>query len=233
MSHRTLFAAALLAGSVIFPAGAAELGGKSLLSQDFEARNVVQIEVGDFHFTPGQLAPLHTHVAPVFGYVAKGTIFYQVEGQQPQILKTGDAFYEPVGRNILHFDNASKTEEAIFVDYNFERSGEPFIVFPKPLTEKIDRRAFPSESLDGGKVSHMEVREEYLAPAAKLAGAAPGEKVAAYVADGQVSVKIGNEAPILYLPGQSFYVAEAGQAMVNPSTEKPAKLILFHLSKGN
>ena len=69
-------------------------GTIKLLTANFAPRQVVQVEVGDFHFTPGQVAPIHTHDAPAIGYVAKGMIIYQIEGEKPQILREGDAFYE-------------------------------------------------------------------------------------------------------------------------------------------
>jgi len=47
-----------------------------LLTANFEPRKVVKIEAGDFHFAPGQIAPIHTHAAPAVGYVAKGQILY-------------------------------------------------------------------------------------------------------------------------------------------------------------
>ena len=100
-----------------------------LLTAHFEPRQVVQVEIGDFHFVPGQVAPIHTHAAPAVGYVAKGQIIYQVEGERQQILSAGDVFYEPVGPRILRFDNASATEEAIFLDFNLEQVDEPFILF--------------------------------------------------------------------------------------------------------
>ena len=53
------------------------------------------------------------------------------------LLSEGDAFFEPFGPRILRFDNASATEEAVFIDFNLQQAGEPFIVFEKPLTEKI------------------------------------------------------------------------------------------------
>lgn len=212
-------------------AHAGEVSSRKLLVEQFDARPVVQVEIGDFHFAPGQLAPLHTHAAPVFGYVSKGSIFYQVEGQQPQLLKAGDAFYEPVGPNILHFDNASKTEEAIFTDLNFEREGEPFIVFPKPLTEKIDRRSFPSEKLDGRVVNSMRVEEETLPAGAALPLHDNKEVAFSYVAQGSVSVTVHGEAPIIYLAGQTFYMPKrAGDSKVsNASKTESAKLANFYL----
>jgi len=227
------FATVALASPLVASAGDGhgDSGARRLLTQRFEPRPVARVEIGDFHFVPGQLAPLHTHVAPVFGYVSKGSIYYQVAGQPPQVLKTGDVFYEPVGPDIVHFDNASKTEEAIFTDFNFERDGEPFIVFPAPLTEKIDRRSFPSRQLDGATVNTMDVVEQVLRPAASLA--LPGSRATAYVyvVQGSVSVTVRGEAPILYLAGQTFYAPShaSDSRVVNPSKSDPAKLVVFEL----
>lgn len=234
-SHRVTAAiAATLILAVALVASAGEIPGKKLLAQQFEPRPVSQVEVGDFHFTPGQLAPVHTHVAPVFGYVSKGSIYYQVEGQKPQLLKAGDAFYEPAGPNILHFDNASKTEEAVFTDFNFERTAEPFIVFPAPPAEKIDRRSFPTETLDGAIVNTMEVYEQSLSPSEKLDLPAGAATAFAYVAQGSVSVEISGQAPIIYLTGQTFYAPKPGDGtrVVNVSKSGAAKVIAFHLSNG-
>lgn len=233
MSHRVAAAVvAMLTLAAALGASVGEIQGKKLLGQQFEARPVSQVEIGDFHFTPGQIAPIHTHAAPVFGYVSKGSIYYQVEGQKPQLLKAGDAFYEPVGPNILHFDNPSKTEEAVFTDFNFERAGEPFIVFPAPPTERIDRRSFPTETLDGAIVDTMEVYEQSLSPSEKLDLPAGRETAYAYVAQGSMSVQICGQAPIVYLAGQTFYEPKAGGGtrVVNASNSSVAKVIAFHLS---
>ena len=224
-------AAALAAGFTVI-AQAGELPSKKLLTQQFDARPVSKVEVGDFHFLPGQLAPKHTHAAPVFGYVSKGEIYYQIEGHEPVLLKTGDAFYEPVGTNILHFDNASKTDEAIFTDLNFEREGEPFIIFPAPLTGKIDRRSLPSALPDVASADTMNVYERKLGPAAALAFPSPGETVFGYVASGSLSVQVRGEAPIVYPAGQTFQQPKnvAGSTVVNASKSDDTRVITFHLS---
>ena len=110
----TVALAATITAAAFTDAASASTGVSSvkLLTAQFEPRQVVQVEVGDFHFTPGQVAPIHTHAAPAVGYVVKGEIIYQVEGEKQQILSAGDVFYEPVGPRILRFDNASATEEA-------------------------------------------------------------------------------------------------------------------------
>ncbi|MBL4720674.1 MAG: cupin domain-containing protein, partial [Alphaproteobacteria bacterium] len=139
------FAIAISTTALVGPAAAGSPDNSvKLLSAHFDARTVTQIEVGGFHFKPGQVAPIHTHTAPAVGYVAKGMIIYQVEGEKPQILREGDAFFEPTGQRILRFDNASATEKAIFIDFNLEQAGEPFIVFEAKPTEAIDRRTLPT-----------------------------------------------------------------------------------------
>lgn len=235
MSTRTVLSiavSALIAAALPVVAQAGQAPVRKLLTQKFEARNISQVEIGDFHFLPGQLAPKHTHVAPVFGYVSKGAIVYQIEGQEPVTLQAGDAFYEPVGPNILHFDNASKTEEAVFTDFNFEREGEPFIVFPAPLTEKIDRRSFPSEKLGAVTANTMNVFEHNLLPGEVVAAPKADETGYAYVAKGSISVKVRGEAPIVYLAGQTFYQPRnaADTLVVNASKTDAAKLISFRLS---
>ncbi|MDF1795188.1 MAG: hypothetical protein P1U63_01495 [Coxiellaceae bacterium] len=40
-----------------------------------------------------------------------------MEGQEPTVLNTGDAFFEPANTNIVQFDNASDSEGASFIAY--------------------------------------------------------------------------------------------------------------------
>ncbi|MYM24851.1 cupin domain-containing protein [Duganella sp. FT135W] len=226
----TPIAAALLA-AIFSHASAADVGRKVLMSESFEPRALGRLDIGDFHFVPGQLAPLHTHAAPAFGYVSKGQIVYQVAGREPQLLKEGDVFYEPVGPEIVHFDNASSTEEAIFTDLNVLRKGDPFIVFSKPLTEKIDRRTFPSELVDGRTVNHMDVIELTLDAGARLSPPASSDVVTMYVAKGTASVEVKGEAPVLYSAGQTFFAPKpaAGSAVTNGSGSERVILLAFEL----
>ncbi len=223
-AFRTL--AAVLAATAVFAGTApAQDRRQLLLDIDFAPRDVAQVEIGDFHFAPGQLAPVHTHAAPAIGYVSKGTILYQVEGQPMQVLKAGDAFYEPVGPRILHFDNASKTEEAVFTDFNLEQAGEPFIVFPKPPTEKIDRRTFPTAPVGVTGATRA------VAYADELSAATPRsetlhEPVVGYVAGGTVAVQVGQAAPQTVAQGQSFYAA-AGDTLRLAAKGSAARIVTF------
>lgn len=201
-----------------------------LLTAKFEPRQVVQVEVGDFHFLPGQVAPVHTHDAPAIGYVAKGSILYQVEGEKPQILNEGDAFYEPAGPKILRFDNASATEEAIFIDFNLEQEGEPFIVFEEQPTEAIDRRGLPTIDLVDQVVEQADIYSNDIAAGSSVT-LGQGQPTLGLVAEGVVELRVKAGAVQRLVAGQSFEVPVdlAALTVTNASSEVPAKVITFVL----
>ena len=202
-----------------------------LLTASFEPRQVVQVEVGDFRFKPGQVAPIHTHDAPTVGYVAKGEIIYQVEGERQQILRAGDVFYEPAGPRILRFDNASATEEAVFLDFNLEQVGEPFIVFEKPPTEAIDRRSLPTIDIADRSVDQVDI---YVTEIAKSGSAktSTAEPSLGLVAEGVVELQVSGKPARRYVAGQSFALAgnNTHATFVNDSKDVPAKVITFRLN---
>lgn len=71
-----------------------------------EARTIrVTLAPGD----PG--APPHRHPGPVFGYVTQGEILFELEGQQPRVLKAGDALFEP-GGDVIHYQGANNLPDA-------------------------------------------------------------------------------------------------------------------------
>jgi len=201
-----------------------------LLTAKFEPRQVVKIEAGDFHFIPGQPAPIHTHIAPAVGYVSKGQILYQVEGEKPKLLREGEAFHEPAGPRILRFDNASATEEAIFIDFNLQQEGEPFIVFEQTPTEAIDRRMLPTVYLDGRRVDQVDIFVSELDPsgAKKLEKREP---MLGYVAEGIVKLKVKGKGTQRIVAGGSFSLPadKSTATLVNASSEVSAKVISFYL----
>lgn len=224
--------AATVAAGFIATAATAEIGDSTvkLLTANFDARNVVQVEVGDFHFLPGQIAPIHTHSAPAIGYVAKGSIIYQVEGENPQILNEGNAFYEPVGPRILRFDNASATQEAIFLDFNLEQVGEPFIVFETAPTVAIDRRTLPTFDLKDAVIDQVDVFSTDIAAGGSLLLKADAPTVG-IVAEGVIELQVNGKVIQRVFAGQSFALPQDGSAtwVVNASAEVRAKVITFLL----
>lgn len=213
-----------------------EITRTKLLTAHFDSRTLAQIEAGSFHFLPGQTAPLHTHQAPAVGYVAKGSILYQVEGEQPVLLKAGDAFYEPAGPKILRFDNASATDKAVFIDFNFQQKEEPFIVFNAPLTEAIDRRAMPTMTLNGQTIDDVTIDEvnvfrTELTPnhQQQLNSAMP---LLGYVAQGSVKLRRPGKKIERYNAGESYAIpANQKVTLYSASTELSAEVISFEMSQ--
>ena len=201
-----------------------------LLTAKFAPRQVKQVEAGDFHFKPGQVAPIHTHSAPAVGYVAKGAIIYQIEGEKPQVLRAGDAFFEPTGQRILRFDNASATEEAVFIDFNLEQTGEPFIVFEKKLTQAIDRRPLPTVDLGGKSVKQVDIYTTDLPHSASL-NLAAREPTLGFVAEGVIELRVKGKATQRIIAGKSFALPRAGSeaTVTNASSETSARVITFRL----
>jgi quercetin dioxygenase-like cupin family protein len=66
-------------------------------------------------FAPGQPTGLHRHPVSTVGVVTAGSFNFHPEGGPPRLLRTGDGFFEPAGRTILRFDNASACEPAEIV----------------------------------------------------------------------------------------------------------------------
>jgi quercetin dioxygenase-like cupin family protein len=220
-------AAAAFTGPVNAGAGVSSV---KLLTAQFESRKVVQVEIGDFHFTPGQVAPVHTHAAPAVGYVAKGEIIYQVEGEKQQILRAGDVFYEPVGPRILRFDNASATEEAIFLDFNLEQVDEPFIVFEQAPTEAIDRRSLPTIDLVDRTVDRVDIYTSELDRSGSMV-VEGDEPLLGLVAEGVIELRVDGKPKQRIAAGGSFSLAGANSSakIVNASSEVIAKVITFRL----
>jgi quercetin dioxygenase-like cupin family protein len=80
-------------------------------------RSVERVEIKRIELAPGQAAGLHQHPCPVVGYIVDGIIDFQIEGESAHRLTRGDAFFEPNRVRIAHFDNASRTDPAIFVAF--------------------------------------------------------------------------------------------------------------------
>jgi quercetin dioxygenase-like cupin family protein len=63
---------------------------KSLLTATLAPAKLTQhIEIKQIELEPGQAAGLHRHPCPVVGYVAAGTIQFQIRGQTAQLLPPG------------------------------------------------------------------------------------------------------------------------------------------------
>ena len=81
------------------------------------SKTTQRVEIKQIDFVPGQATGLHHHPCPVAGYIASGSVTFQVEGEPQKTLHAGDAFFEPPNKKMLHFDNASTTEPMTFVAF--------------------------------------------------------------------------------------------------------------------
>jgi len=100
-----------------------------LLDAALEARpEIGHVRSARIELAPGQETGRHRHPCDVVGYVAAGTIRFQVEGEGERILGAGDAFHEPAGAPIAHFDNASADEPATFIAFYLLPPGEDTLI---------------------------------------------------------------------------------------------------------
>jgi quercetin dioxygenase-like cupin family protein len=102
-----------------------EIHRKSLLAAALsDAKLIERVEVQQIDLPPGQTVGLHRHPCPVVGYVSTGAINFQIEGEPTQRLSSGDAFFEPSGARVAHFDNASQSLGATFIAFYLLANGQ-------------------------------------------------------------------------------------------------------------
>ena len=86
----------------------------SLPQMDGSHLRAIVVEV---NYEPGEKDKPHSHPCPVIGYVAKGTIRFQVKGGVETVYKAGESFYEPPNGVHQVSANASDTEPATLIAY--------------------------------------------------------------------------------------------------------------------
>ncbi|WP_327109971.1 cupin domain-containing protein [Nocardia sp. NBC_01730] len=92
-------------------------------------QNLHRVEIRRIAIAPGHAGGLHVHNCPVFGSIESGSVVYQVDGEPPTVLGSGDVFYEPKGVRIARFD--AQDDGVTFLGYFLLDAGEaPEIEFP-------------------------------------------------------------------------------------------------------
>ena len=88
-----------------------------------------RIQARRIRMLPNHPAGLHTHNGPVVGSIVEGSVIFQIDGDDAQVLGPGDVFHEPEGVRIARFD--AGPEGATFLAYFPLRAGQkPEIEFP-------------------------------------------------------------------------------------------------------
>lgn len=76
-----------------------------------------KVEIQEVTMNVGIDAPLHLHPCPTMGVITEGQIVFEIEGEQTQHLKVGDAFYEPADIRVAKFNNEGDTPAKFVVFY--------------------------------------------------------------------------------------------------------------------
>ncbi|MFC3890476.1 cupin domain-containing protein [Lentzea rhizosphaerae] len=58
--------------------------------------------------SPG--APPHRHPGPIYAYVLKGAITFELEGSPECVIRAGEAFFEP-GGDVIHYKGANHLDD--------------------------------------------------------------------------------------------------------------------------
>jgi quercetin dioxygenase-like cupin family protein len=87
--------------------------------------------------SPG--APPHRHPGPIYGYVVKGAIAFELEGEPERLIRAGEAFFEP-GGDVIHYKgaNALTDEESALVATMICEPGAPVLTVVEP--EELEAR---------------------------------------------------------------------------------------------
>jgi quercetin dioxygenase-like cupin family protein len=90
--------------------------------------------------------PPHRHTGPAYGYVIRGEMIFELEGEPQRVVKAGEAFWEP-GGDVIHYHDGNNLSDAetAFVVTMFGVAGQPMLipVSAAELEERRDRRARP------------------------------------------------------------------------------------------
>ena len=96
--------------------GSAPIARQDLLEASLVGSPAIErAHISRVELAPGQAVGLHFHPCHVIGCVLSGAIRFQIAEQPETLLSAGEAFHEPDGAWIAHFDNASDSEAAIFL----------------------------------------------------------------------------------------------------------------------
>ncbi|KQV36373.1 cupin domain-containing protein [Rhizobium sp. Root1204] len=123
--HNITCALVLIATASASPAASAQqLQRTDLLKNDIGVAGyeIVQVRVD---FTPGQLAPKHSHPGEEVAYVLKGTLQYELEGRKSVTLSVGQSLFIPAG--VIHSARNVGTGKASELATYVVRKGEALV----------------------------------------------------------------------------------------------------------
>ena len=90
-------------------------------------------------FAPGAVAPWHSHPGEELIYVPTGTLEFQIRGQSPVTLKTGETYFIPAGA--IHMARNSGTVPGVELATYIVEKGKPLLVRTDPVLTKYPPEA--------------------------------------------------------------------------------------------
>ncbi|MEV0436999.1 cupin domain-containing protein [Nocardia sp. NPDC050413] len=110
--------------------GTAPVVRTTLLDQVLPSPQILhRVEIRRITLAPDFAGGLHVHNGPVFGSIESGSAIYQIDGEEPTILRPGDVFYEPAHVRIARFD--ARHDGVTFLGYFLlEADQEAELEFP-------------------------------------------------------------------------------------------------------
>ncbi|NML85882.1 cupin domain-containing protein [Polaromonas sp.] len=133
---RKVYLASLLAAvlsAVSSPAALAQAPGQAAPKlvlkesvQQMPTSDTQEVRVLTASFKPGDKTVFHTHRSPVTVYVLEGQFTLDLEGREPVVISTGQAYVEPPGVKMTGY-NRSATEPLRVVIFYVSEPGTPFL----------------------------------------------------------------------------------------------------------
>ena len=94
--------------------------------QQMPRSDTQEVRVLTASFKPGDKTVFHTHRSPVTVYVLEGQFTLDLEGREPVVISTGQAYVEPPGVKMTGY-NRSATEPLRVVIFYVSEPGTPFL----------------------------------------------------------------------------------------------------------
>lgn len=116
-----------LVGGRLGTAQQAPIKRTDLLKSDLLEMQDNQMHVWVADIAPGAATGRHSHPTPRFVYVIEGSVVLELADKPPQTFKAGQAFVE-MPNEAHNFRNASTTESAKALGFQYARKGQPLQV---------------------------------------------------------------------------------------------------------
>jgi quercetin dioxygenase-like cupin family protein len=130
VKHRRQFLQAGLASLALVVLDRSEANTASAINGIYD-RDLPSVSLHGWHvtvfeltFPPGTTSPKHAHPGFILGYILEGEYRFQLEGEEPKVLSTGDVFYEAPGSIHLPSGNPSTTKPARILALAFAEKGK-------------------------------------------------------------------------------------------------------------